>query len=177
MEASIEPKTGKTLEEWLSILKDKNFVKHGEYLSFLKGEHGLTHGYANLIAHKARKSDAGSNDSADLLTTQYAKGKEHLRPIHDKLIEHAQALGPDVEIAVKKSSVSVRRKRQFILIQPSTKTRIDLGFKLPGVDTSARLESSGPFGSMCTHRVRLENLNQVDAELLGWIKAAYDMAG
>jgi hypothetical protein len=177
MEASIEPKTGKSLDEWLSILKGKKFEKHGEYMAYLKGEHGLTHGYANLIAHKARKSDAGSNDASDMLGEQYSKGKEHLKLIYDKLVKYSASLGADVEVAVKKSSVSIRRKRQFILIQPSTKTRIDLGFKLPGVETTERLESSGPFGSMCTHRVRLENISQIDEELLGWINKTYEMAG
>ena len=177
MEESIKPKTGKSLEEWIAILKPKKFQKHGEYMAFLKGEHGVTHGYANLIAHKARGSDAGSHEADDLVTSQYAGGKEHLKPIYDVLIDHVQKLGDDVEVAPKRASVSIRRKRQFLLIQPSTKTRMDLGFKLPGWETGKRLEGSGPFGSMCTHRVRLENVTDVDSELLSWIAEAYQLAG
>ena len=177
MEAAIESKTGKSLDEWIRILSEKNFQKHGEYLAYLKGEHGLTHGYANQIAHKARKSDAGSNEPDDLIDTQYSKGKEHLRSIHDVLVNHVSKFGDDLEFVPKKANVSVRRKRQFLLIQPSTKTRMDLGLKLPGVEQTERLEGSGPFGTMCTHRVRVEKVSQVDEELLEWIHTAYEMAG
>ena len=176
MEESIKPKTGKSLEEWIAILRPHNFQKHGEYMAFLKGEHGITHGYANLIAHKARGSDAGSHDDGDLVTAQYAGGKEHLKAIYDALVDHISEFGDDIEWAPKKANVSVRRKRQFALIQPSTKTRMDLGLKLPGVDLAGRLEGSGPFGTMCTHRVRLETVTDVDSEVLGWIRQAYEMA-
>lgn len=30
---------------------------------------------------------------------------------------------------------------------------------------------------MCTHRVRIEQTDEIDSELLGWIKQAYDAAG
>ncbi|MEL7532971.1 MAG: DUF5655 domain-containing protein, partial [Bacteroidota bacterium] len=78
-----------------------------------------------------------------------------LKPIYEQLIAFVQTLGEDVKITPKKTSVSIIRKRQFSLIKPATKTRIDLGFKLPGKETTDRLGNSGPFGSMCTHRVKL----------------------
>ena len=84
-----------------------------------------------------------------------------------------KSLGDDVKIAPKKSSVSVIRKRQFILIKPATKSRIDLGFKLKDKPTTARLENSGPFGTMCTHRVKLSDASEVDQELKEWINEAY----
>ncbi len=177
METSINKKTGKSLADWIKIVDAKGFTRHGEYLSFLKEEHGMTHGYANLVAHKARKSDAGSNDADDLVDAQYSKGKEHLRPILDVLKDHISKYGDDVEFVPKKANVSVRRKKQFLLIQPSTKTRMDLGLKLTGVEETERLEGSGPFGSMCTHRVRVEDITQIDSELLDWIHDAYEMAG
>lgn len=177
MEESIKPKTGKSLKEWIAILKPLGFQKHGEYLAYLKGEHGVTHGYANLIAHKARGSDAGSHDEDDLIVAQYSKGKEHLKELYDVLVEQISSFGEDIEFAPKKANVSVRRKRQFVLIQPSTKSRMDLGLKLPGVELSGRLEGSGPFGTMCTHRVRLETLADIDTEVISWIRNAYELAG
>jgi hypothetical protein len=177
MEQGLLDKTGKTLDEWIKIVKAKNFVKHGEYLAYLKEEHGMSHGFANFVAHKARQSDAASFEDEDLVALQYSKGKEHLKPIHDRLIELVSSFGDDVEIVPKKSSVSVRRKKQFALIQPSTKTRIDLGIKLRNTPVGERLEGSGPFGTMCTHRVRLEDVRQVDDELEGWLRGAYEEAG
>ena len=128
-----------------------------------------------LWRHKAKKSDAASHDDQDLLTNQY-KGKEALKPIYDKLIAEIDKIGNDITKTPKKSSVSIIRKKQFTLIKPATKTRIDLGLKLKGKPTTDRLENSGPFGTMCTHRVRLSSVEEVDNELLEWIREAYEMA-
>lgn len=173
MIANMPEKTGKTLEEWIKILKAKSFVKHSEAVSFLKKEHGVTHGFANTIVHLSK--DQGSSPD-DLLTTQY-KGKEHLLPIYDKLKVFVTSLGDDVTITPKKTTVSFIRKKQFALVSPATKSRLDLGLKIKGKPTTDRLENSGPFGTMCTHRVRLEKPEDVDAELKDWIREAYENAG
>jgi predicted transport protein len=163
-------KTGKSLEEWKGILNKKGFGKHGEAVKFLKGEHGVTHGFANTIVTLSKQADTPKED---LVENQY-KGKENLLPIYEALIKYVKTLGSDVTITPKKTSVSVIRKRQFILVKPATKSRIDLGFKLKGKPTTSRLEDSGPFGTMCTHRVQLTDVSQVDDQLKGWIKEAYE---
>jgi len=163
-------KTGKSLEQWKKILSKKAFAKHSEGVKFLKTEHGVTHGFANTIVTLAKQD---GSEEVDLVQTQY-KGKEVLFPIYEKLIKCVNTLGKDVTITPKKGSVSIIRKRQFILIKPATKTRIDLGFKLKDKAVGDRLGSSGPFGTMCTHRVQLTEAKQVDAELKKWIKEAYE---
>ena len=82
-------------------------------------------------------------------------------------------MGHDVTITPKKDSVSIIRKRQFVLIKPATKTRIDLGFKLKDKPTTERLENSGPFGTMCTHRVKISELKEINRELKKWVEEAY----
>ena len=163
-------KTGKSLDEWKQILNEKTFTKHSEGVNFLKKTHNITHGFANTIVTLAKDEN---NSSEDLVAAQYS-GKEQLMPIYTRLIDHVRSLGDDVTITPKKGSVSVIRKRQFILIKPATKTRIDLGFKLKDKPTTARLGGSGPFGTMCTHRVQLTEPDQVDDELKAWIAEAYD---
>ena len=165
-------KTGKSLEEWTKILKTKNFEKHGEAVKFLKTEYNVTHGFANTIVTLS-KNDQDSQD--DLLTNQY-KGKEELKLIYEKLVDVISKFGSDITKTPKKGSVSMIRKRQFALIKPATKTRIDLGLKLKDKPTTARLENSGPFGTMCTHRVRLSTVDEVDKELISWLKEAYQKA-
>ncbi len=166
-------KTGKSLEEWKKILKAKGFAKHGEAMKFLKGEHGVTHGFANTIIQFSKEN----NDSADDMVTNQYKGKESLLPIYKKLLKVVEKFGKDVTITPKKTSVSIIRKKQFALIKPATKTRIDLGLKIKDKPTTDRLENSGPFGSMCTHRVKLSEEKEVDKELTDWLKAAYEKAG
>lgn len=163
-------KTGKSLQEWTKILNGKNFTKHGEAVKFLKTEYNVTHGFANTIVTLS-KNDDGSSD--DLVCNQYT-GKENLKPIYDKLVAEISKFGNDITNTPKKGSVSLIRKRQFALIKPATKTRIDLGLKLKGKPTDSRLEGSGPFGTMCTHRVQLTSVGDIDSEVLAWIKEAYD---
>jgi predicted transport protein len=170
MIANMPEKTGKSLEEWKEILKAKEFDKHSQAVNYLKKEHGVTHGFANTIVQLSKENDTADEDLVD---TQY-KGKEGLLPIYNDLLQFIKTLGDDVTITPKKSSVSVIRKRQFVLIKPATKTRIDLGFKLKDHPTTERLENSGPFGSMCSHRVQLFNKTDIDDELKNWIKEAYN---
>lgn len=175
---NLEDKTGKKFSEWIKIVKKSKLTKHGEVLKLLKEEHGLTHGYANLIAHKAKGSDAGSaKDAGEDLVEQQYKGKEGLKPIYDKIIKQIQAFGKDVELAPKRAYVSVRRKKQFALIQPSTKTRLDIGVNLKGVAPQGKLEASGSFNAMCSHRIKIEKPSDVDAKVVSWLKRAYAEAG
>ncbi|WP_339726993.1 DUF4287 domain-containing protein [Maribacter stanieri] len=165
-------KTGKSLNEWKAVLKTKSFTKHSESVNFLKKEHGVTHGFANTIV---TLSKGENNNPKDLIAQQY-KGKENLIPIYNALIKVVKSFGNDVIITPKKTTVSIIRKKQFALIKPATKTRIDLGLKIKDKPTTHRLESSGPFGSMCTHRVQLIDATQVDAELKTWLTEAYERA-
>ncbi|MBD3299656.1 MAG: DUF4287 domain-containing protein [candidate division Zixibacteria bacterium] len=177
MVANCKEKTGKTVDQWVKIASKSGLKKHGEIVKSLKAEHGLTHGYANLVAHKTLKSDAGSaSDGDSLIEAQYAGDKAALRPIYDTLIKIITGFGEDVELAPKKTYVSVRRNKQFAIIQPSTKTRVDVGINLKGTEPTARLEKSGSFNAMVSHRVRLESKSDVDAELKKWLKAAYEAA-
>ena len=106
-----------------------------------------------------------------------AGAKAHLKPIYDAIISAVRDLGDDVEVAPKKSYVSLRRKKQFAIVQPSTKIRVDLGLNLKGVVATDRLEASGSFNAMVSHRVRLESDAQVDAQLRTLLETAYNAAG
>ena len=169
MISNMPAKTGKSLEDWKVILEKKTFAKHSEAVKFLKEEHGVTHGFANTIVALSKENN---DQPEDLLKSQFT-GKEGLKPIYDKLIAIISTIGDDITISPKKTSVSIIRKKQFALIKPATKTRIDLGLKLRNASFTKRLEPSGPFGTMCTHRVRLESVYDVDDELAEWLIAAH----
>lgn len=177
MEANITEKTGRSVPEWVKIVEKSGLQKHGEIVKFLKTDHGFTHGYANLVAHQALQSSAAHQDDGDLVAAQYAGDKEALRPIYDKILKAARGFGSDLEVAPKKGYISLRRKKQFALVQPSTRTRVDLGINLKSMPPAGRLEASGSFNAMVSHRVRLETPEDVDAEVIAWLKDAYDAAG
>ena len=174
---NLEEKTGKSLAEWVKIAKGSKLAKHGELVKFLKSDHGLTHGYANLVAQRTlADSDEGKAAADDPVAAQYAGEKAGLRLIYDALVTAVGKFGSDVEVSPKKTCVSLRRSKQFALIQPTTKTRVDVGINLKGVAPKGRLEASGSFNAMVSHRVRVENAKEVDKELIGWLKEAYEQA-
>ncbi len=174
MIANLKSKTGKTLEQWVRVVKNAGTMKHGEIVKHLKAEYGVGHGYANLIAHSAKGNlTEAATDGMDLVAAQYTNGKADLRPIYETIVARVGKFGKDVEISPKKGYVSLRRNKQFGLIQASTKTRVDVGINLKGRKATDRLEASGSFNAMVSHRVRTSQKSDVDAELIGWLKEAY----
>ena len=174
MIANMKENTGKTLEQWITIAKKTGAAKHGEMVKLLKADHGMTYGFANLVALKTLKSDSRSA-TTDLVAAQYSGAKEGLKPIYDALIKAAKACG-DTEVAPKNAYVSLRRSKQFAIIQPSTKTRVDLGLNIKGAPAKGRLEESGSFNAMVSHRVRLEKAADVDKDVKAWLRKAWSGA-
>ena len=175
MITSLKEKTGKTLDEWFELIRDAGHQKHGQMMSFLKGEHGVSHGYANQIALRSveRLQGKATDGEMDPVDAMFAGAKASLRPIYDAIKAALDTFGSDVDYAPKKGYLSVRRKKQFAILQPSTATRFDLGINLKGVESIGRLEASGNFNAMLTHRVCLSSVEEVDTDVLAWLKQAY----
>lgn len=173
---NLKVKTGHSLDDWKVLISKQNFVKHGEIVKFLKENHNVTHGYATTIASKVLGSDAASaSDTEDLITNQY-KGKEHLKAFYEKLIDEINKFDGDFEISPKKAYVSLRRKKQFVTLNPASKTRFEIGFNLKGVDPKGKLEAEKPM-AMCSHKINLSDITEIDNEVIDWIKLAYEQAG
>jgi predicted transport protein len=172
---NLKAKTGNTLEEWKVIINQQSLSKHGEIVKYLKETHDIGHGYAAEIGLKVLGSDADSAaNTDDFLTSQY-KGKENLKPFYDKLIAEIQAFGGDFEIAPKKTYVSLKRKKQFVILNPASKTRFEIGFNLKGVAPIGRLEAEKPM-AICSHKMNLTDISDIDQEVIGWIRKAFDNA-
>lgn len=168
--------TRKPIGHWVDVARKSGAAKHGEMVKLLKSKHGLTHGYANLVAHQALQSAAVHAHAGDLVATQYGGSKAGLRPLYDELIERIGAFGKDIEVAPKKAYVSLRRKKQFAIIQPSTAERLDVGINLKDVKPGGRLEASGSFNAMVSHRVRVTSITEINEELIKWLRKAYEGA-
>lgn len=175
MEKGLLEKTGKSLDHWIKVVKRSKIEKHLEIINYLKAEHGFTYGFANFVALKTKKSDAASLNDADLLSNQY-KGKEHLKPIYDKLISKILAFGKDIQVAPKKAYVSLVRKKQFATLNPASKTRFEIGIILKGQEPKGKLVLEKP-NAMCSHKISISSIDEIDKEVMEWIKAAYQNAG
>jgi hypothetical protein len=172
--ANLPGKTGRTLEAWVALVRSHGSGSNKERIAWLKQEHGLGHVQAGIIVDKAAKPDDHVEATPEeLFAAQYAGPKAALRPIYDRLARAAQALGRDVTLDPRVTSVTLLRRRQFGLIQPTTRTRVDLGLVLPGAAPTGRLQATGSFGSdRTTHRVALSSVDEVNEEVLGWLGAA-----
>ena len=176
--ANIEKRTGKTIAEITAIVKGSGLSKHGEMVKMLKTTLDMGHGDANTLVHVARKSSGQAKTEGlsmnQVLDGLYTGKKAELRPIHDKLMLAIRKFG-EFEEAPKKTYVSYRRKKQFTMIGPATNTRVEVGLNVKGLKATDRLLELPP-GQMCSYKVKLTDVEEVDAELIGWVKAAFEAA-
>jgi hypothetical protein len=176
--ANIEKRTGKSIDELTKLVKQSGLSKHGPIRDWLKQELGMGHGDANTLVHVALQSAASTAAApeGDTAATDriYDGPKASLRPIHDAVMQEVSRFGA-FEIAPKKTYLSLRRKKQFAMVGPGTNTRVDVGLNMKGVKGTSRLEALPP-GGMCQYRVKLTSADQVDKELMGWIRQAYEAA-
>jgi hypothetical protein len=178
---NIQAKTGKTLAQLRQHIEQSGLAKHAEIRAMLMRDFGLGHGDANALVHFARQSDGQSAAAARGATTDqvldeiYTGAKAGLRPIHEKILAAITQMG-EFEIAPKKGYVSLRRKKQFAMVGPGTKGRLELGLNMKGVAATERLLAQPP-GGMCQYKVFLTDPAEVDADLLGWLRQAYAAAG
>jgi hypothetical protein len=178
---NIQKKTGKSMEELAAIIHNSGLTKHSEIRAMLQRDLDLGYGDANTLVHLVLKTDGTSAAQAsgasidDVLGEIYSGPKAELRPIHDRLMDAINQFG-EFEIAPKKGYVSLRRKKQFAMIGPAAKTRLEVGLNLKGVEATERLVALPP-GGMCPFKVNVTRIEEVDAELISWIKGAYESAG
>jgi hypothetical protein len=178
---NIEARYGKPLQEWFSLIAASGLTRHAEVVAMLKADYGMAHGAAHrvsLLSRQPAATAAAPASPGSLADALYTGKKAALRPLHDQLLAMISTLGIDVGQAPKKGYISLRRPRkQFAMIQPSAAGRIDLGLILPGIPSGGRLEPSGSFNALFTHRVRVTAAGDLDDELAGWLTAAYTAAG
>jgi Domain of unknown function (DUF5655)/Domain of unknown function (DUF4287) len=182
---NIQTRTGRTIAELHAAVAGSGATKHGEKRSWLMEHFKLGYGDANAVALFIGKPmpDLGGGApiasaaaaAGDPLAAIYNGAKAGLRPLHEAVMSHLRTLG-DFEEAPKKSYVSLRRKKQFAMVGPATKDTVEIGFNAKDLPAHARLKLQPP-GSMCNATTRITNAEDVDAQLQGWLKQAYDAAG
>ncbi|MGH7855796.1 MAG: DUF5655 domain-containing protein [Candidatus Binatia bacterium] len=183
--ANLTVRTGKSLAELHTHLKRSGLAKHGEMVKLLKSDLGMGHGDANTVVHTfLNPPDTGAPKAVTaVLDETYTGAKAPLRPVHEAVLARIHTFG-DFEIAPKKGYVSLRRKKQFAMVGPGTKGRLEIGINLrgapDGVPDGVRGDTrfvAQPPGGMCQFKVHLTTTGEVDAELEAWLRAAYEAAG
>ena len=178
---NIQMRTGKTLGELFAFIRASGLTRHGEMRDMLKRELGMGFGDAAVLATTYLKSleepkPLQDGDPIEAAVEEiYSGTKAVLRPLHDLVMGLISSFG-EFEIAPKKGYLSLRRKRQFAMLGPASKRRLEVGLNMKGIEAGERLLAMPP-GGMCQYKVYLTDPVEVDAELGAWIKQAYDSAG
>ncbi len=177
---NIQMKTGKSLEQLYGMIHASGLTGRDEIREMLKQELGLGYRDANALARFYIKSSQEDREQEgktveEIIREIYAGPKADLHSIHEALMVEIARFGP-FEIAPKAGYISLRRKKQFAIIGPVTETRVEVGLNMEGAPASSRLIAM-PAGSLCQYKVNVTNAGEVDAELVGWIRLAYEMAG
>jgi hypothetical protein len=184
--AELPKKTGRTLEEWIALVKTSGPATTAARRDWLKKEHGLGSNSAWWIVDRAEGRGEEDGDPAAYLKaavqyveTMYAGPKAGLRPIHDELVKRAKELGDDVKVCPCQTVVPPYRQHVFAQIKPTTRTRIDLGFALKDTRPVGRLIDTGGLAKKdrITHRIPLTQVEEIDDEVTQWLRRAYDMDG
>ncbi len=169
---NIATRTGRPFDAWVDLARSSGLDKHSAIVAWLKSEHGMGHGDANLVALTVLRG-AAAPQGDDLIDSIYAGPKANVRPLHDAAVEVARSFGDDVVLAPKQTYVALRRSKQFATVGPASGGRLEIGLNLKDVVPTARLEATT---GMCTHRVRLTSTDELDDEVRGWMREAYDRA-
>lgn len=178
---NIENKTGKGIDELRSIINQSGLTKHGEIRSMLIEKFSLGYGDANSLVHFALETDgqtaaeASNSSIEDLVSEIYSGPKANFRALHDHLMHIIHGFG-EFEIAPKKGYLSLRRKKQFIMIGPASNTRFELGLNIKDLEENPRIKPQ-PKGSMCDVKIVVNTIEEVDQTLIDWMKKAYVSAG
>jgi predicted transport protein len=169
--------TGRTVDQWADLLRAERIADRNEQVAWLKTK-GLGSNQASVVADYVYRPEAFQDrPPEELVDAQYSGDRKALRSLYERLREELESLGGDVQAEPRQTYVAFSRGRQFALLQPSTKDRIDVGLVLPGVEPSERLRAAGSFGSgRTTHRVGLKSDAAIDDDLRAWLLQAYAAA-
>jgi len=175
--SNLPTKTGHDLAYWVEMLEKEGPATPEERILWLKERQGLGHWQAHTIVYEAEKPEGYRPPSdEELVAAQFTGDKASLKPIYELLVGAARDLGDDISIEPRKTYVSLNRQRQFAIIQASTPIRVDLGLALPGYKPLGRLREAGSLGSQrTTHKVSLTRPDEVDEEVIAWLKTAYEL--
>jgi hypothetical protein len=175
---NIQAQTGKTPQDFLILAEKKGLlkegVKTGQIVAWLKEDFGLGQGHAMAIVLTFKNATQPRTSKNESIAKLFRGGKAGWRKPYDQLLARLKEFGPDVSADPTDTYISLLRKNKKFGIVQVTSERMDIGIKLKGVAPGGRFEAAGSWNSMVTHRVRVSDPDQIDEELVAWLRKAYD---
>ena len=181
--AEFKQKTGRSLAEWLRLIKKEGPQDEKARRDWLREKHGLNTMTATWLAERSVGKGAEMEDPDLYLKSaerdvdkMFSGGKAHLRPVYDALLKVGLKAGREAKACPCTTIVPLYRNHVFAQIKPATQTRIDMGFALGDMKPTGRLIDTGGFAKKdrITHRIPISSLDDIDDEVKHWLKVAYD---
>jgi hypothetical protein len=187
--ADLPAKTGRTLEEWVVLIRKDGPPEQKDRRAWLKEQYGLGTNTAWWLAERAEGTgemgimeedpEVYLQQAEQYVEEMFAGGKAGLRPVYDALLRLGLSLGADVKACPCKTIVPLYREHVFAQIKPTTRTRIDFGLALAKAtdELPAGLIDTGGMAKKdrITHRFAISSADDIDAEVKKWLRIAYDL--
>ena len=182
--ATMPEKTGRSLEEWIALVKKQGQKTTKERRAWLTKEHKLGTNHASWLVDYVEGTNKELAD-ADLyfasaekyVDEMYSGGKAHLRPLHDALYKLCKSIAKDVRCCPCQTIVPFYRNHVIAQIKPTNRTRIDFGLALGPTKASGRLSDTGGYAKKdrISHRFEINSLSEIDMEVKRWLQKAYEL--
>ena len=176
---NIKAKTGKTAEDFVHLAAQKGLLgpslKAQPIVAWLEEDFGLNRGHAMAIVFVLKSATQPKATRDETIAKHFRGVRARWREPYDELVSRIKAFGPDVSVGPTASYISLLRKGRKFAVVHVTSDRLDIGLKLKGVKPVARLGAAGTWNTMVTHRVRISEPQQIDDQVLDWLRQAYGM--
>jgi hypothetical protein len=167
----LHTRTGQDLTVWNRRVAAAGLGDEQSLRAWLDSQGVTGYGQALLVWERFGYPDFLTAEGEELIASQYAD-RPQLRPVLDAVLAALPAVGP-ATVQARKTFVSlVTPRRTFAVVQAATKNRVDLGLRLDQENPGGRLLPARDLGA-ATVRIPLTRPEDVDAEVLGWLRRAY----
>lgn len=170
----LEERTGQSLAEWNARVVKSGVANEAELRTWLDGQGVTGHPKNLLVMERFGYPEFLLASSDELLDGQYAD-RPALRPVLDAiLLVMAEFEGSAVQARKTKASLMTPR-RKFAEVMPTTKTRVDLFFRIDGEAPAGRLAAVAPkTGEVMNLKVGLTAADEVDDEIAAALGRAFE---
>lgn len=182
--SELKEKTGRDLDEWCAYIQKNGPDDLPARRKWLKEKHKIGTNTAWWLAERADGQPTWDESPEQYLAIaptyvdeMFSGPKAALRPLGDALMRLGREIANDIKLCPCKTIIPFYRNHVIAEIKPATKTRIDFGLALAkDVKFTTRLKDTGGLEkkNRITHKVEVTALADLDAELKGWLKKAYD---
>ena len=168
----LEKQTGQGLDYWNERVRKENFKEEKALRAWLQKQGVSGYGEGLLVMERFGYPDFITASADELIDAQYAD-RPRLRPIYNAIINAMLGIGA-ITIQARKTYVSLLTpRRTFARVQPTTKNRVDVGLRIEGRKPFGRLQPSTIHETMKL-QISLHSVEEIDAEVLSWLRRAYE---